>query len=131
MYKSAKSEGLTWHNCEWSQWCFDNKVAILDTEFTVEDALVHLKTLADDSYDVIFSENALVCWDDTELTELITEMNRVGKLQIHLLNMTGNTLYYYIRTTEQWLAFPFATGTIIYNASKIRDKGAEERHVVG
>lgn len=80
---------------------------------TVADARTHLITYSKNQFNVLFSRFFLECVDDADLPALITQMNRVGFLQIHHINSAVNTTYYNLHPISWWLAQPFKNGTIL------------------
>jgi len=101
-------------------WCEKNKLSTVDT-FITGDAKILLadkRAFRNNSYDVIFTSQFLECIDDADLTNLITEMNRVVKtIQIHLISTTPNIddipsqSKYNLKTLAEWALLPFKTGT--------------------
>jgi len=109
----ASKRGNTWLCLDASQYCYDNRV---HNTFKMNDALEFLTTEGDNTYDYIISFGFLESIDDTKLLDLIKQMNRVAKKQIHGVYNEGNPEYYNIKTTEKWQALFGDTVTVIqYN----------------
>lgn len=98
-------------------WCEANKLPTVDT-FITGDAKTVLPTMRKNEYDVIFTSQFLECIDDTDLPNLITEMNRVSKVkQIHLVSTNLNDPLskekYNLKTLSQWASMGFEAGTLL------------------
>lgn len=63
------------------------------------------------AYNVLYSRNMLCCFSDADLASLITEMNRVGFLQIHQIWDDNNPEYYNPHTLAWYLVAGFKKGT--------------------
>ena len=79
----------------------------------VADARVKMQTYRRNEWDFVLSRWFLSCMSDTDLPSLITEMNRVTKNQIHIVNPIVNPLFYNQKTLLEWADLPFAVGTIL------------------
>jgi ubiquinone/menaquinone biosynthesis C-methylase UbiE len=100
-------------------WCENNKLDTVDT-FITGDAKTVLPTMRKNEYDVIFTSQFLECIDDSDLPDLITEMNRIAKTQqIHLISTTGSIetepvkSKYNLKTLADWKELGFNSGTRI------------------
>ncbi len=110
--KYALSKNIKWNVLDTCQWCFDNKL-IPDANFIKADAKTYLETLRNNEYDYIVSFNFLDCYSKADLPSLITEINRVGKKQIHIVSEKGDQLDYIIEDLDFWKLQGFKTGTIL------------------
>ena len=100
-------------------WCEANKLSTVDT-FLTGDAKTILPTMRKNEYEVIFTSQFLECVDDSDLPNLITEMNRISKnQQIHLISTINNITdipsksKYNLKTLAEWSALGFESGTRI------------------
>ncbi|MEK6862007.1 MAG: hypothetical protein AABY07_08640, partial [Nanoarchaeota archaeon] len=62
--------------------------------------------------DVIFTCRFLECIDDMDLIQLINEMNRISKKQIHIIDEQPNSDFYNVKTLKTWKNLNFTQGTI-------------------
>ena len=81
----------------------------------VADARTKLATYKRNSWDFVFSRWFLECVSDTDLPQLISDMNFVCKSdQVHLFFPTATPPdWYNVKTIAEWQSLPFATGTIL------------------
>lgn len=79
----------------------------------VADALTYLKGQKRNAWDVVISVGFLECFDDTDLSALITEMNRVARFQVHVVDPTVDPQFYNCKPLASWKALPFKAGTVI------------------
>lgn len=85
------------------------------------DVRTGLGQFSNKQFDVVLSFRLIECLTDTEITQLITDCNRIGKKQVHVITVGDdlNNQYYNWRTLQQWLAdFNWPRGTVLaaYNA---------------
>lgn len=78
----------------------------------VSDALTYLQSQSQGSWDVILSIGFLECFSDADLTSLISEMYRVAKSQIHIVDPTTDPIYYNCKTLTKWKSL-FKTKALI------------------
>lgn len=78
---------------------------------TVADARTHLSTYANNEFDAVFSRWFLCCMSDDDLPNLISEVNRISRFQLHVLMAHPNPDYYNIKTPEEWIALDWDRGT--------------------
>ena len=102
-------------------WCSRHRISSVDN-FISGDAIAVLPTMRKNEYGVIFSSRFFECIADTDLPDLISEMNRVAKTkQIHIISETSNPLYYNEHELEWWSNQGFQKGTILisYNTQEV------------
>lgn len=87
----------------------------------VGDIRTALKDYKRNEFDVLFSRWTLECIDDTDLPELIADMNRISKLQIHAIDESIKPEYYNRKLITEWQAMDFKTGTILTNNSHFKN----------
>ena len=84
----------------------------LITRFIVGDARIILSNYSTKQFDVIFTCRFLECIDDMDLIQLINEMNRISKKQIHIIDEQPNSDFYNVKTLKTWKNLNFTQGTI-------------------
>jgi len=80
---------------------------------TEGDARTYLSNYKRNEFDVVFSRWFLECIADDDLSDLISEMNRISKLQVHILMNHPNPDYYNVKSLSEWQALDWQTGTIL------------------
>lgn len=110
--KYAIEAGFDWTVVDVCQWCKDNKL-IPDVNFILSDARTFLPTLRRNEYDVLISNVFLDCFAESDLPNLISEMNRVSKRQVHLVAEKGDEFDYIIQNLDWWKTKGFKKGTIL------------------
>ena len=100
-------------------WCEINKIPTVDN-FITGDAKIILPTMRKNEYEAIFTSQFLECIDDSDLPNLIIEMNRVSKnQQIHIKSTINNITdipsqsKYNLKTLAEWASLGFESGTRI------------------
>lgn len=93
---------------------------------TVGDARTALAQYKRNEFDVLISLRFLECIPEADLPALITEMNRISRLQVHVVDQftgvkSGAGQYYLQKTLDEWTALPFATGTRIIAQENLDD----------
>jgi len=116
--KYARDRGVNWYVNDVSKWAYKHKV-IDGKYFILSEALELLNNLRTKSYDYIVTFEFLVCFDET-LIDLILEMNRVAKNQIHVINYEGAEKYYNIQDVNFWKKLPFKQKTILIDRNSIQ-----------
>lgn len=94
-------DNFDWTVVDVSDWCRRHKV-IPDENFIHSEALAYLQTLGNNSVDAIVSTRFMDCLDDEQVVTLVAEMKRVSRKQIHFIDEKANTLFYNVKTLEQW-----------------------------
>lgn len=80
---------------------------------TVADVRIHLKNYEINEFDFIFSRWTMGCFSEEDLPNLISEMNRISKLQFHIIDTSILPQYYNRKPIEEWLKMSWKKGTII------------------
>lgn len=88
--KEALNRGLDWTALDSSNWCKRHEV----TKIIEQDALTYLRSQANNSFDYIVSFGFIECFDNGGLEALKTEMDGVGRNQLHYTYKKPNPLYY-------------------------------------
>lgn len=106
-----RDQGITAWGIDCSAYAISQAREDIRQYLTEADAKVKLADYKKNEFNVLYSRFFLECISDADLPALITQMNRVGFLQIHHINSQVNTLYYNLHPIEWWLAQPFKNGT--------------------
>ena len=85
----------------------------------VADARTYLKNYSVNEFDFIFSRWTLECFSETDLIEIIAQMNRISKLQVHIIDKDILPQYYTRKPIDWWLSLNFSKGTIIFPHNKM------------
>lgn len=107
-----REQGIDANGLDVCAWCKTQADAIIAPYITTGDARTALASMGRNAYNVLFSKDTLCCFSDAELIAMITQMNRVGFLQIHMVRDDYNTTYYNNHTIDWYLAQGFKKGTI-------------------
>ena len=85
---------------------------------TVADARTELSKYKKNEFGFLFSRWFLCCIDEADIPDLISEMNRVSKSQVHILMTHVNETFYSKKTPEEWLNYDWDVGTILIPEGK-------------
>lgn len=115
----AKAYGVAWlrdngiqaWGVDCSAYAISQARSDIQQYLTVSEALPYLTAQIKNAFNVLYTRFFLECVSDADLPALITQMNRVGFLQIHHINSQVNTAYYNLHPISWWLAQPFKNGT--------------------
>lgn len=115
----AKAYGIAWMRdngiqawgVDCSSYAISQARSDIQQYLTVSEALPWLIGQSKNAFNVLYTRFFLECISDINLPALITQMNRVGFLQIHHINSSVNTTYYNLHPISWWLAQPFKNGT--------------------
>lgn len=110
-----RNNGIDANGLDICQWIVDQSAASIKPYITVADVMTHLPTLGRNAYNVLYSKDFLCCFSDADIATLITQMNRVGFLQVHQIRDGYNSTYYNNHTMDWWASQPFKKGTILIN----------------
>lgn len=80
---------------------------------TVGDVRTALAGYGRNEFDFVLSMRVLECFSEAELPNIIKEMNRISRRQVHIIDEQGNSDYYLIRPIVWWESLGFSKGTII------------------
>jgi 2-polyprenyl-3-methyl-5-hydroxy-6-metoxy-1,4-benzoquinol methylase len=111
LVKSLRDLGVDAYGIDVSQYAIDNSEDGMDSYLTVADARTYLATYSNRQWDWLISLRFLECIDEAELPALVSEMNRVSKSQIHVIDTEPNPLYYVVRDLAWWGALDWARST--------------------
>lgn len=80
----------------------------------VENAVTSLASYGRNQYDFIYSRWFLDLLSDVDLTTLITEMNRVSRSQLHIVNPNlPIDKYWNVKSLTEWSNLSFEKGTLL------------------
>jgi len=111
--EDLREMGVDAYGIDVSQYAIDQASPAVKPYLTVADARTHLSTYKNKEFDVVFSRWFLSCIDDADLPNLIKEMNRISKLQVHIVREEMPPEFYNAKLGKEWLNFDWAKGTII------------------
>jgi len=73
-----------------------------------------LQSYQDKEFDLLFSRWFIYCFEDNELFKLVEEMNRICKLQIHIVKEDASSKFYNAKSITQYLiSFSWQKGSIL------------------
>lgn len=126
LVKDLRDAGVDAYGIDVSQYAIDNCEEGMSPFLTVADARTGLTGYRVKEFDVLISLRFLECIPEADLPALITEMNRISKLQVHVVDQftgakTGAGQYYLQKTLDQWLALGFNKGTRIVAQENLED----------
>lgn len=113
LVEDLRSYGVDAYGVDVSPYAIGEADPAIAPYLTVADIKTHLATYRRNEFDVVFSRWTLECFSDTELLDIIDEMNRISKFQIHIIWQDINPDFYNGKTITEWLAMPFDIGTVI------------------
>lgn len=98
----------------------------LAAKFFVGDMKTALAQFGRNEFDVVYSMRVLECLDDVDLPDVIDELNRIAKKQIHVLDeFSGSqavaSQYYNGKVIEEWVAMKFSKGSILVPHERKQD----------
>ena len=96
-----------------SQYAYDKASDEVKPYLTVADARTHLTTYSKNEFDAVFSRYFLECISDEDLPDLIEEMNRISKFQLHIVMKHGKEEYYNIKDAAGWQVFDWDKGSYL------------------
>jgi len=112
--EDARALGLNWTGVDVSAHAISQCAPAISNFVVNQDATAYLTGQGNNAYDVIVSFRFIECFDSAGLQALITQMNRVGKKQIHIIDEAPNTDFYTALTLEQYKAnFSWKKGAIL------------------
>jgi cyclopropane fatty-acyl-phospholipid synthase-like methyltransferase len=87
---------------------------------TIGDARTYLSNYAIGEFDVVFSLRFMLCLDDTEIPDIVKEMNRISKFQFHVIDefigyvrKEGAMQYYNSKTVSDWLKYKWRKNSVV------------------
>ena len=98
----------------------------LANKFYVGDIRTALAQFGRNEFDVVFSMRLLECLEDVDLPDVISELNRISRKQIHILdefsgNQAGAAQYYNGKPIEEWVTMKFSKGSILVPFERKQD----------
>ena len=87
----------------------------------IGDARDALSQFANNEFDILFSRWTLSCFSDTDLPALIAQMNRVARLQVHLIWEDFMPNFYNAKPLADWRAMGFKKGTILIPKNRMNN----------
>lgn len=105
--------GIAAYGVDCSQYAYDTADPVVQPYLTVADIRTHINTYARNEWDVIFSVRFLECIDEADLPNLITGMNKVSRIQIHIIDEQPNASFYVAHPLSWWAQQGFAKGTVL------------------
>lgn len=126
LVKDLRDAGVDAYGLDVSQYAIDNCEPEVAPYLTVGDARTALSGYARNEFDVLISLRFLECIPEADLPALITEMNRISKLQVHVVDQftgakEGAGQYYLQKTLDQWVALGFSKGSRIVAQENLDD----------
>jgi len=119
LVKDLRDMGVDAYGLDVSQYAIDNCEPEVAPYLTVGDARTALSQYSAREFDVLISLRFIECIPEADLPALVSEMNRISKLQIHVVDdftgaKAGAGQYYIQKTQQQWLDnLKWAKGTRI------------------
>jgi len=118
LVKDLRDMGVDAWGLDVSQYAVDNCEPEVAPYLQVGDARTALAQYNNKQWDVLITLRFLECIPEADLPALITQMNRISKLQVHVVDdFTGDKAvaaqYYVSKTQAQWASLGFAKGTKI------------------
>lgn len=111
--EDLRSLGVDAYGLDVSQYAYDQASAAVKPYLTVADVRTALGQYRRNEFDWVISLRTLECFSELEIIVIITELNRISRNQVHVVDEEGNASYYTIKTLSWWLSQPFRKGTII------------------
>lgn len=126
LVKDLRDLGVDAYGLDVSSYAISQCEAGMSPYLTVGDARTALSQFKTKEFDVVLSLRFLECIPETDLPALISEMNRISRLQVHVIDQftgtkTGAAQFYLQKTLDEWLALGFAKGTRLVAQENIND----------
>lgn len=120
--QGARALGVEAWGVDVSQYAYDQADTEVQPYLIVQDALSWLIEQKRNQWDICFTRWFMCCFNDTQAAELIVEMNRVFKQQIHIFMPAINEAYYNKHTVQEWHDnFDWEVGTILVPDNKFTE----------
>jgi ubiquinone/menaquinone biosynthesis C-methylase UbiE len=120
LVEDLRSMNVDAYGIDVSQYAYDQASSSVQPYLTVADARTYLDNYSNNEFDLLYSRWFLECISDTDLPDLIKEMNRVSKQQVHIVFPQTRNDYYNPKSVQDWLGFKFAQGTAIIDNSDLQ-----------
>lgn len=117
LVSDLRARGITAYGVDVSQYCYDQADPSVQPYLTVADIRIgqstYLEDLKNKEHSLIIGMNCLCCFSDTEITAMVTELNRVANDQFYVISENAPTQFYNSKTIQQWRDnFNWAQGTV-------------------
>lgn len=120
--EALRNQGVDAYGIDVSQYAYDQADPAIQPYLTVADARTHLSNYRKFEFDAVFSRWFLDCMDDSDIPDLVDELNRITKQQVHIINPNLNPTYYNPKTAQQWLdGYDWRVGTRIGTKNDLSD----------
>ena len=80
---------------------------------TTDDARTGLSRYKNKEFDVVCSLRFMECIPDSDISWLITQMNRIAKFQFHVIDEQIKPNFYTNMPLEDWIKYDWSPGTIL------------------
>lgn len=111
--------GVNAYGIDVSQYAIDCAREDIKPFLTVADARTSLSSYANREFALLFSRRTLSCMTNTEITSMVTQMNRIAVQQVHSWWPMDNPLYYNVMPIQTLIdSFDWKKGTIFVVGDK-------------
>lgn len=111
--EAMRDLGVNAYGIDVSQYAYNCARDDIKPYLRVADVRNVLSEYVNNEFAILFSRLTLCCFTDSEIVNLVTQMNRIAKLQVHWIMEIGNDQYYNLKTIQQWIdSFNWKKGTI-------------------
>ncbi|MCK5017980.1 MAG: class I SAM-dependent methyltransferase [Candidatus Peribacteraceae bacterium] len=112
--------GVDAYGIDVSQYAYDQASSVVQPYLTVADARTELSKYKANEFDIIYSRWFLECISDDDLPDLVDEMNRISKQQVHVVRKGKNPDYYNKKTVQEWLDLSWEKGTVFLESHALQ-----------
>ncbi len=119
LVKDLRDMGVDAYGLDVSQYAIENCEPEVAQYLTVGDARTYLSNYARNEWDIVLSLRFLECIDEADLPALVSEINRISKKSVHVVDnfvgaKSGAGQYYTQHTPQEWLDnYSWERGTVI------------------
>lgn len=111
--EAMRDLGIDAYGIDCSQYAIDCAREDIKPYLQMADARTALAQYVNREFAYLFSRLFLCCFTDAEITDLVTQMNRISVQQVHWIMEAGNEQYYNLKTVQQFVdQFAWKKGTI-------------------
>lgn len=126
LVKDLRDGGVDAYGLDVSQYAIDNCEPEVAPYLIVGDARKDLKRYLNNEFDLVFSRSFLPCISESELPDLIKEMNRISKQQYHQIDQFGESNarvvnFYLNKSLQEWLLLDFKKGTKLVSLVRLNN----------
>ncbi len=119
--------GYEVYGLDCSQYAHDKARQDIQQYITVADARTYLQNYSKNEFDVIWSRRFMECMADEDIPDLIDEMNRISKYQVHIIGCDDSFHgtkrdYYNLKTINDWLSYDWDKGTILIPWGQMKER---------